>query len=88
MTSPTTQILQGITQVHPTHLTVMSRKGQAYDVKMSDEVKAMSPKPGDTAIINTDTESWIVIDIIRKIETPRKSLAEQRKSAMDLMGDY
>ena len=81
------ELLQGITEVHSTHVTVMSNKGNAYDVKMSDEVKAMSPKPGDTAILKTHPEGWIVTDIIRKV-TQRKSLAEQRKSVMDLMGDY
>ena len=82
------ELLQGITEVHPTHVTVMSRRGNAYDVRMSDEVKAMSPEPGDAAIIKTHPEGWTVTDIIRKVETPRKSQAEQRKSIMDLMGDY
>ena len=58
---------QTIVEVRNNYVKVASRKGNTYDVNLSDKVKLLrSIDKGDTAIVKTFPNGWLVTDIIKK----------------------
>ena len=64
MTDEINEIRQTICNVGKYALEVVSGNMKYYKVKMSDRVRlTMTPEPGDTAIIKTFPDGWLVVDI-------------------------
>lgn len=69
-------IYQKILKVSSTHVQVISGNMKKYMVKLSDKVKmTMNVQEGDTAIIKTFPNGWLVVDI--KKQEPELDKYEQ-----------
>ncbi len=61
------EIHQIITKVFKQFVMVKSKKGNEYNVRLSDRVRLMlNAEVGDTAVIKTFKNGWLVTDLIKK----------------------
>lgn len=93
-------IRQKILKVGSTHVQVISGNMNKYMVKLSDRVRmTMSVSEGDTAIIKTFENGWLVVDVEKQSkeldgleqvsdEKNQKDLEKQLKEIEDLYGGY
>lgn len=85
-------IEQKIIEVHNHFVKVISRKGNTYDVNLSDRVRmTMTVEVGDTAIINPLDNGWLVVDLVKKPVTPKLSKEQEdmlQQELESLLGEY
>ena len=68
-------IHQRIITVTPAYVCVRSQKGKEYWVKLSDRVRmTMTVNEGDTAVIKTFADRWLVVDVEPYVEPVKSEL--------------
>ena len=89
-------IKQPIIKVYDDLVKVVSKNGNEYNVKLSDKVRmTMNPETGDTAIIKTFPNGWLVTDIQKTIKenlTDEEEYLELKRQEQELVdigwGEY